>query len=50
MIGKTDAVVPVIVPIQASIVVGTGGVTEHSPAASARIGTAGGVSSLMVTF
>ena len=49
VIGKVVAVVPVTVPVHASFVVGAVGVTEHEPVTSAKIGFAGGVTSVIVT-
>ena len=49
VIGKTVAVVPVMVPEQRSLVVGTTGVPLHSPTVtSTRVGVTGAVVSFTV--
>ncbi|MNK78921.1 hypothetical protein D3C87_985730 [compost metagenome] len=51
VIGKTVAVVPVIIPVQLSAVVGIAKeATEHSAVTSASIGTIGAVISFIITF
>ncbi len=42
--------VPLTVPAQLSVVVGAVAVAEHSPVTLVSTGTAGGVSSVMITF
>ena len=49
VIGNVVVVVPVIVPAQASVVVGATGVPEHSPRLTlAKVGVTGGVTSFSV--
>ncbi len=51
VIGKRVAVVPVMVPAQASVVVGVGGVPVHCPTfTSANVGVTGAMVSSTITF
>ena len=51
VIGKTVVVVPIIVPAQASVVVGVGGVPLHCPTfTSVNVGVTGATVSSTLTF